>query len=79
MDEIVQLRKNVLSDWLDKALRKMEQVLTRPVNGIGAPTRAGGDWGQHGPEYPPENATHQHVTPPLDQIKPMKSGVEHII
>jgi RNA polymerase sigma-70 factor (ECF subfamily) len=42
MDEIVQLRKNVLSDLLDKALRKMEQVLTpsplsfrggRPVNG----------------------------------------------
>jgi hypothetical protein len=32
MDEIVQIRKNVLSDFVDKALRKMEQVLTRLVN-----------------------------------------------
>jgi hypothetical protein len=32
MDEILQLRKNFLSDLLDKALRKIEQVLTRPVN-----------------------------------------------
>jgi RNA polymerase sigma-70 factor (ECF subfamily) len=32
MDQILQLRKNVLSDLLDKALRKIEQVLTRPVN-----------------------------------------------
>jgi hypothetical protein len=35
MDETVQLRKNSLSDWLDKALRKMEQVLTGPVSGMG--------------------------------------------
>ncbi len=34
MDEIFQLRKNILSDWLDKALRKMEQVLNMPVNAI---------------------------------------------
>jgi hypothetical protein len=29
MDDILHLRKNVLSDLVDKALRKMEQVLTR--------------------------------------------------
>ena len=32
MDSIVQLRKNIFSDWLEKALRKIEQVLSGPVN-----------------------------------------------